>query len=77
MSWFSEWRESGKIRLPKKYNSIGDIRKALREDLTPEKKAKIVAGINQLVDVPGLDEQAEEKLIETILAYGLQALLGD
>jgi hypothetical protein len=77
MSWLSEWIAAGKIRLPQKYNSIGDLRKALKQELTPEVMAKIVAGVNKQVDMPMLDEAQEAKLIETILAYGFKALLGE
>ena len=77
MSWLTEWRDKGKIRLPEKYNSIGDLRKALKQELTPEVMARIVAGVNKLVDIPVMDEAQEAKLIETVLAYGFKALLGE
>jgi len=77
MSWLSEWIREKKVRLPQKYNSIGDIRKALKEELTPEVMAQIVAGVNKQVDIPALNEAQEAKLIETILAYGFKALLGE
>lgn len=76
MSWLSEWLRKGKVRLPEKYNSIGDIRKALEEDLTPEDIAKIAKAVNRVVDIPDMDEAQEEKLITTILSYGLKALMG-
>lgn len=76
MSWLSEWLRKGKVRLPEKYNSIGDIRKALKEDLSAEDIAKIADAVNRLVDIPDLDEAQEKKLITTILTYGLKALMG-
>ena len=77
MSWLSEWIKNGKVRVPEKYNSIGDLRKALKAELTPEKMAQIVAGVNKLVDLPHMDEAQEAKIIQTVLAYGFKALLGE
>ncbi len=75
MSWLTEWIRAGKIRLPKKYNSIKDIRRALRKDLTEEKLRYISRGIARNIDIPGIDEAGKVRLIHTILAYGLKALL--
>ncbi len=76
-SWLSEWISKGKIDLPAKYNSIGDLRKVLKAELTPERMKQITDGVNKLVDVPYMDEAMEAKLIETVLAYGFKALLGE
>ena len=77
MSWLSEWIKAGKVRLPAKYNSIGDLRKALKAELTPEKMKQITDGVNKLVDIPYMDEAQEARIIETVLAYGFKALLGE
>lgn len=74
MSWLSEWIREKKIRLPKKYNSVKDIKRALRQELTDEKIRYIARGIARNIDT-GLPEDAEIKLIYTILSYGLKALL--
>ena len=77
MSWLNDWIKAGKIRLPAKYNSIGDLRKALKAELTPAKMKQITDGVNKLVDIPALNEAQEAKIIETVLAYGFKALLGE
>jgi len=76
MSWLSEWIRNGKIRLPKKYNSVKDIRRALKQELTDEKLQYISRGIARKFDLPGISKDGEVELIHTVMSYGLKALMG-
>lgn len=77
MSWVTEWREAGRIRVPKKYNSLPDIKKALREEFTDEDFRRAATYVNRMVDLPGMSEAQEEELILSVLTIGVQMLLGE